>query len=184
MTTTHTLTPTGTGRTADPVLSVRDLNVRFPTEAGTVHAVRGVSFDLYPGQVLGIVGESGSGKSVTSLAVMGLLSESDQVGGEVTLAGESLLGLSDKEMSRLRGNSISMVFQDPLSSLTPVLPMGQQVAAAIKNHNPRLPKAEREARALDRKSTRLNSSHVAISYAVFCLKKKITKYKGIRSYDR
>lgn len=149
MTTTHTLTPTGTGRTADPVLSVRDLNVRFPTEAGTVHAVRGVSFDLYPGQVLGIVGESGSGKSVTSMAVMGLLSENAQVGGEVTLAGESLLGLSDKEISRHRGNTISMVFQDPLSSLTPVLPIGQQVADAIKNHNPRLPTAEREARALE-----------------------------------
>lgn len=133
----------------DPVLSVRDLNVRFPTEAGDVHAVRGVSFDLYPGQVLGIVGESGSGKSVTSMAIMGLLSENARVEGEVTLAGESLLGLSDKQMSKHRGNTISMVFQDPLSSLTPVLPIGQQVTDAIKNHNPNLSKAEREARAVD-----------------------------------
>src|SRR5699024_4657474 len=102
MTTTHTLTPTGTGRTADPVLSVRDLNVRFPTEAGTVHAVRRVSFDLDPGQVMDIGGEAGCGKSVTSMDDRGLLSEYAQVGGEVTLAGESLLGLSDKEMSRPR----------------------------------------------------------------------------------
>jgi len=149
MTTTHTRTPTDAERTADPVLSVRDLNVRFPTEAGTMHAVRGVSFDLFPGQVLGIVGESGSGKSVTSMAVMGLLSENAEVDGEVILAGESLLGLSDKEMSRHRGNTISMVFQDPLSSLTPVLPIGQQVTDAIKNHNPLMSKQERESRALE-----------------------------------
>ena len=136
-------------RAPGPVLRVRDLNVRFPTEAGTVHAVRGVDFDLYPGQVLGIVGESGSGKSVTSMAIMGLLPDSASVTGEVTLAGESVLGLSDKAMSKHRGNTISMIFQDPLSSLTPVLSIGQQITDAIKNHRPGLSKEDRQARAVE-----------------------------------
>lgn len=140
-------------RTSDrrpgPVLQVRDLNVRFPTEAGTVHAVRGVDFDLYPGQVLGIVGESGSGKSVTSMAIMGLLPDSASVTGEITLAGESVLGLSDKAMSKHRGNTISMIFQDPLSSLTPVLSIGQQITDAIKNHRPAMSKEDRETRAVE-----------------------------------
>ncbi|MGC0252327.1 dipeptide ABC transporter ATP-binding protein [Pseudactinotalea sp. Z1748] len=138
-----------TRRTDEPVLSVRDLNVRFPSEAGTVHAVRGVSFDLRPGQVLGIVGESGSGKSVTSMAIMGLLPDNAKVDGEVVLAGESVLGLSDKQMSQHRGNTISMVFQDPLSSLTPVLSIGHQITDAIKNHNPEMSKEDREARAVE-----------------------------------
>lgn len=135
------------GRT--PVLSVRDLSIRFPSEAGTVHAVRGISFEVYPGQVLGIVGESGSGKSVTSMAIMGLLPESASVSGEVTLAGESVLGLSDKAMSKHRGNTISMIFQDPLSSLTPVLSIGQQITDAIKNHRPELSKSDRADRAVE-----------------------------------
>ncbi|MDQ5861474.1 MAG: ATP-binding cassette domain-containing protein, partial [Actinomycetota bacterium] len=102
------------------VLSVRDLNVRFNSENGVVHAVRGVDFDLMPGRTLGIVGESGSGKSVTSLAIMGLLTPTAEITGSVRLRGKELLGLSDKAMCAYRGNDIAMVFQDPLSSLTPV----------------------------------------------------------------
>ena len=93
-----------------PVLSVQDLNVSFPSEAGTVNAVRGISFDLYPGRTLGIVGESGSGKSVTSMAVMGLLPDYASVQGSIKLGGKQLLGLSDKEMSKVRGNDIGMIF--------------------------------------------------------------------------
>ena len=137
----------GSGGAAEPILRVEDLSVSFPSEAGTVHAVRGVSFDLMPGEVLGIVGESGSGKSVTSLAVMGLLPPTASVSGRVTLAGQSLLGLSDAQMSRHRGRTISMVFQDPMSSLTPVLTIGTQIADAIGNHHPRMPRPERRLRA-------------------------------------
>jgi peptide/nickel transport system ATP-binding protein len=117
-----------------PVLSVRDLNVSFPSEAGRVDAVRGISFDLHPGRTLGIVGESGSGKSVTSLAVMGLLSENAKVSGSVRLGDRELLGLSDRKMSRIRGREMAMIFQDPLSSLTPVFSVGQQLVEAIRTH--------------------------------------------------
>jgi len=132
-----------------PILSVRDLHVRFPSEAGSVHAVRGMDFDLHPGQVLGIVGESGSGKSVTSMAIMGLLPDTARVEGEILLDGQPILGLSDEAMSRHRGNTISMIFQDPLSSLTPVLSVGQQITDAIGNHNPKMTKAQREERAVE-----------------------------------
>ncbi|MBA4100946.1 MAG: peptide ABC transporter ATP-binding protein, partial [Arthrobacter sp.] len=94
---------------ADAILSVRDLNVRFNTENGVVHAVRGVDFDLMPGKTLGIVGESGSGKSVTSLAIMGLLPTTAEVTGSVRLKGRELLGLSDKAMCEFRGNELAMV---------------------------------------------------------------------------
>jgi peptide/nickel transport system ATP-binding protein len=131
------------------VLSVRDLNVRFNSENGVVHAVRGVDFDLMPGRTLGIVGESGSGKSVTSLAIMGLLTPTAEVTGSVRLKGKELLGLSDKAMCAYRGNDIAMVFQDPLSSLTPVYTVGTQITEALTIHNPTMSKLAKEARAVE-----------------------------------
>ncbi|KRC61446.1 peptide ABC transporter ATP-binding protein [Agromyces sp. Root81] len=118
-----------------PVLSVRDLRVSFPSEAGRVDAVRGVSFDLEAGRTLGIVGESGSGKSVTSLAIMGLLADSAKVSGSIKFDGQELLGLSDAQLSTFRGNGISMIFQDPLTSLTPVYSVGDQLVEALTTHN-------------------------------------------------
>ena len=117
-----------------PVLSVRDLRVSFPSEAGRVDAVRGVDFDLLPGRTLGIVGESGSGKSVTSLAVMGLLPEHAAVSGSITLNGRELLGLDDRQLSKIRGRELSMIFQDPMSSLTPIFSVGRQLVEALQVH--------------------------------------------------
>ena len=134
---------------ADAVLSVRDLFVRFNTENGVVHAVRGIDFDLRPGKTLGIVGESGSGKSVTSMAILGLLPPTAEITGSVRLLGKELLGLSDKAMCRHRGNDIAMVFQDPLSSLTPVYTVGNQIIEALTVHNPGMSKQAKEARAVE-----------------------------------
>ncbi|MEW1806760.1 ABC transporter ATP-binding protein [Pseudarthrobacter sp. NPDC080039] len=134
---------------ADAVLSVRGLNVRFNSENGVVHAVRGVDFDLLPGKTLGIVGESGSGKSVTSLAIMGLLPPTAQVSGSVRLKGRELLGLSDKDMCAFRGNDLAMVFQDPLSSLTPVFTVGTQIIEALTIHHPAMSRKAKEARAVE-----------------------------------
>jgi glutathione transport system ATP-binding protein len=120
--------------TAQPLLSVRDLRVSFPSEAGRVDAVRGVSFDVHRGRTLGIVGESGSGKSVTSMAVMGLLPAYAAVTGEVALGGKDLLALNDKQMSSVRGREIGMIFQDPLSSLTPIFTVGRQIVEALQIH--------------------------------------------------
>jgi peptide/nickel transport system ATP-binding protein len=117
-----------------PLLDVRDLTVSFPSESGRVEAVRGVSYTLTKGKVLGIVGESGSGKSVSSLAVMGLLPDSAHISGSVRLNGVELLGRSDRDMSKIRGNVMSMVFQDPLSALTPVYTVGDQLAEAVLTH--------------------------------------------------
>ncbi|GLJ60189.1 MULTISPECIES: ABC transporter ATP-binding protein [Microbacterium] len=119
----------------EPVLSVRDLRVSFASEAGRVDAVRGVSFDLLPGQTLGIVGESGSGKSVTSLAIMGLLAETAHVTGSIVFQGDELIGKTDKQMSAIRGNGLAMIFQDPLTSLTPVYTIGDQLVEALVVHN-------------------------------------------------
>ncbi|MCT1478386.1 ABC transporter ATP-binding protein [Microbacterium sp. p3-SID336] len=116
------------------VLSVRDLKVSFASEAGRVDAVRGVSFDLEAGKTLGIVGESGSGKSVTSLAIMGLLDENAKVTGSIMYDGQELIGMTDKQLSVIRGNGMSMVFQDPLTSLTPVYTVGDQLIEALTVH--------------------------------------------------
>jgi peptide/nickel transport system ATP-binding protein len=134
--------------TTEPILRVRDLHVRFPTPRGTVHAVRGVDLELRRGEVLGIVGESGSGKSVTSMAVLGLLPDTTKVSGSVELAGEELLGRSDKQMSRLRGDKVAMVFQDPLSAFTPVYTIGDQIAETVRLHRG-ASKAEARARAIE-----------------------------------
>jgi peptide/nickel transport system ATP-binding protein len=129
-------TPTGRALPATPgaVLEVRDLTVSFPSESGTVTAVRGMSYALSPGEVLGIVGESGSGKSVSSLAVMGLLPSTARISGSMRFRGKELLGLGDKEFSGIRGEGMSMVFQDPLSALTPVYTVGDQIAEAVRIH--------------------------------------------------
>ncbi|MGN5381540.1 ABC transporter ATP-binding protein [Streptomyces lasalocidi] len=117
-----------------PVLSVRDLRISFPSEVGPVEAVRGIGFDLLPGRTLCIVGESGSGKSATATGVMGLLPPSADVSGRVLLEGRNLIGLDDRELSRVRGRSIGMVFQDPLSALTPIFSVGRQLSDALRVH--------------------------------------------------
>ncbi|WP_304453860.1 ABC transporter ATP-binding protein [Nocardiopsis sp. YSL2] len=134
-----------------PVLEVCDLHVTFPGPNGgpDVHAVRGVGYSVTRGEVLGIVGESGSGKSVSSMAVMGLLPDHARITGSVRLHGEELLGLDDRTMARKRGKAISMVFQDPLSGLTPVYTVGDQLAEAVLVHDSTKPKARARARAVE-----------------------------------
>jgi peptide/nickel transport system ATP-binding protein len=120
--------------TVQPLLEVENLSVTFPSEAGPVAAVRGLSYHIMPGEVLGIVGESGSGKSVSSLAVMGLLPSRATITGSIRFKGTQLLGQSDKDLSTIRGRRISMIFQDPLSALTPVFTVGDQIAEAVLIH--------------------------------------------------
>ena len=117
-----------------PLLQVSGLDVSFPSEDGRVRAVRGVDLELARGEVLALVGESGSGKSVTSTAIMGLLDDTAQVSGSVRLHGTEILGRSDAYMSRIRGSQVAMVFQDPLSALTPVYTVGAQIVEALKIH--------------------------------------------------
>jgi len=119
---------------SSPVLQVRDLRVTFRSEGGDVKAVRGISYELARREVLGIVGESGSGKSASALAVMGLLPETARVEGSALLDGEELIGRGDRELARLRGRRIAMIFQDPLSALTPVYSIGYQLAEAVRVH--------------------------------------------------
>ncbi|MDO4927865.1 MAG: ABC transporter ATP-binding protein [Corynebacterium sp.] len=126
--------PNNTRSETQPVLQVRDLNVSFPSEAGRVDAVRGMNFDLYPGTTLGIVGESGSGKSVSSLAIMGLLPDYAAVTGSAKLHGAEILGLPENKLADIRGKDIGMIFQDPLSALTPVFTVGDQIVEALLCH--------------------------------------------------
>ncbi|OLT03772.1 dipeptide/oligopeptide/nickel ABC transporter ATP-binding protein [Pseudonocardia sp. CNS-004] len=119
----------------DAVLEVDGLTVGFPTDDGLVQAVRGVSYQLRRGEVLGIVGESGSGKSVTSMAVMGLLPGSARITGSVRFGGKELVGAPDAELSKIRGRRIAMIFQDPMTSLNPVYTVGYQIAEAVRAHH-------------------------------------------------
>ena len=120
---------------ADPVLAVRGLTVTFPGSAGDVRAVRGIDYELQRGEVLGIVGESGSGKSASALAVTGLLPQYAKVEGSVLLDGKEIVGQDDAGMAKIRGKRIAVVFQDPLSALTPVYTIGDQISEAIRVHN-------------------------------------------------
>ena len=139
---------TATTNSGAPLLEISELHVSFPSEEGRVEAVRGVDYTVSEGEVLAIVGESGSGKSVSSLAVMGLLPDQARVTGSIRLHGRELLALDDKQLSTLRGSSVSMVFQDPLSALTPVYRVGDQVAEALLAHS-NMSKADAAQRAVE-----------------------------------
>lgn len=128
------------------VLAVEDLKVAFSGDKGRSVSVDGVSFQVDSGEVVCLVGESGCGKSVTSLAVMGLLGRGGQASGTVRFLGQELLGLSEKELDKVRGNHLTMIFQDPLSALNPVFPIGKQLMESMEAHMSLEPK-EREARA-------------------------------------
>ena len=118
-----------------PILEVEDLRVRFKTQRGLVHAVNGISFDVRPGETLGLVGESGCGKSVTALATMGILPRAARIPtGSIRLEGRELVGLSERAWRRIRGKEIAMIFQDPMTSLNPVLTVGAQLREAIEEH--------------------------------------------------
>ncbi|MFD5831670.1 ABC transporter ATP-binding protein [Lentzea sp. NPDC060358] len=121
--------------TTTPLLSVKDLSVTFPTDDGDVRAVRNVSFDLNAGDVLGIVGESGSGKSVSSMAIMGLLPKNAVIEGSIRYRGEELNGRTYKQMQPFRSKHISMIFQDPMTSLNPVYTVGWQLAETYRAHH-------------------------------------------------
>ena len=131
------------------LLEVNDLQVKFTTGDGKVNAVRGVDYTLRSGEVLGIVGESGSGKSVTSLAVMGLLPPSAEISGSVRYRGQELLGRKDSEMSRVRGKGISMIFQDPMTSLDPVYRVGYQIEETLRVHDRSLSSKAAAARSIE-----------------------------------
>ncbi|AQW52982.1 ABC transporter ATP-binding protein [Streptomyces violaceusniger] len=133
---------------APPALSVRDLSVVFRTPTRVVHAVDGLSYDIAAGEVLAVVGESGCGKSVTSTAVMGLLPPTAHVGGSIRLGGRELVGADEKELRDVRGREIAMIFQEPMTSLNPVLTIGRQVGEVLRRHQGLDRRAARE-RAVD-----------------------------------
>jgi oligopeptide transport system ATP-binding protein len=122
---------------AEPLLEVRDLRTWFYTDAGLVHAVDGVNFTVMPGEVFGIVGESGSGKSITALTILGLVPTppGKVESGEILWKGNDLLRMDEKELESIRGREISMIFQDPMTSLNPVFTIGQQIAEIVRVHN-------------------------------------------------
>jgi oligopeptide/dipeptide ABC transporter ATP-binding protein len=122
----------------EPLLSIRDLVVEFSTEDGIVQAVDGISYDLFPGETLGIVGESGSGKSVSTMSLLGLIPQppGKVVRGEALFKGTDLLKITKKELRHIRGNEIALIFQDPMTSLNPVLKIGAQIGEAIRTHHP------------------------------------------------
>jgi oligopeptide transport system ATP-binding protein len=133
----------------ETLLSVEGLRVEFSTQRGTVYAVNGISFEIGRGETLGIVGESGCGKSVTSLAVLGLLARNGQVqSGRALFEGRDLIRQSDRALRRIRGREIAMIFQDPMTSLNPVLTIGRQIRESLETHF-RMKKKESEARAAE-----------------------------------
>lgn len=135
----------------EPLLSVRNLSTSFATEGGTVHAVRDVSWDLYPGETLGVVGESGSGKSVTAASVLGLLPSPPATvsGGPILFEGRDLLTLPRREMRAIRGREIAMIFQDPMTSFNPVQTIGRQISEAIRVHDRSVSRRAARSRAIE-----------------------------------
>jgi len=134
---------------SDPLLEVENLSVSFPTDGGDLSAVRGLSYHVAPREVVAMVGESGSGKSAAAMAVIGLLPPYAAVSGSVRLSGTELLGMSDADLSKIRGARIGTVFQDPMSALTPVYTVGDQIAEAITVHHHEVSKADARRRAVE-----------------------------------
>ncbi|HXB47632.1 MAG TPA: ABC transporter ATP-binding protein, partial [Streptosporangiaceae bacterium] len=170
-----------------PLLDITDLRTEIRLREGVVHAVDGVSFQLEPGETLGIVGESGCGKSLAALAVMRLLPEPPAkiVGGAVRFMGRDLAALSEREMQRVRGRDISMIFQDPMTSLNPVTTVGAQLVEAIRRHTDvahgeavnravellrrvRIPDAERRLTDYPHQMSGGMSQRVMIAMAIAC----------------
>ncbi|MEO8224587.1 MAG: ABC transporter ATP-binding protein, partial [Gammaproteobacteria bacterium] len=116
------------------LLEVKDLNVSFATRGAPVHAVKDLSFQIAPGEVLGVVGESGSGKTQAAMAVLGLLADNGRVSGSIRFEGDELLGMRDASLRQIRGARIAIVFQDPMTSLNPYLTIGAQMTLVLKRH--------------------------------------------------
>ncbi len=138
-----------------PALSIRDLHVDFSVPTGTVSAVDGVSLDLHPGRIMGLVGESGCGKSTLANAVLGLLPSQAHVRGSALLDGEEVMGIPEERLRRLRGDRMSMIFQDPATSLDPTFSVGEQVAETIRAH-----------RAVSRRAARARATEIMASVGI------------------
>lgn len=136
---------------SEVVLSVRNLETEFLTDSGPVQVLHGVSFDVKKGRTLGLVGESGCGKSVTSMSIMGLLPKpyGRIIGGEILYCGKNLAALPAQEMYAMRGDRISIIFQDPMTALNPVHSVGKQLMEVLKLHRPELSRTERRSHALE-----------------------------------
>ncbi|SFW65809.1 peptide/nickel transport system ATP-binding protein [Amycolatopsis australiensis] len=130
------------------VLSISDLSVSFRTEDGVVDAVKGIGFDVQPGEIVAVVGESGSGKSVTSMSVLGLLPKTSKIAGELRLGERNLASLSEKEKRKIRGNEVAMIFQEPMTALNPVYTVGWQLREALRAHLD-ISKAAADKRAIE-----------------------------------
>ncbi len=171
------------------VLSVKDLRVNFSTDHGYVQAVRGVSFDLYKGETLCIVGESGSGKSVTSKTIMGILAANGRiVDGSIMYEGEDLTKVSEDEFHRIRGHKIGMIFQDPLSSLNPIMRIGKQITEAMLLNGNHLKKMKEELvaeefvaykNAITAYKSELNKGKETVKFLKSEKKKEIERIKTI-----
>src|SRR5580658_2268394 len=123
------------GVTAQTLLEVEALQVGFPSRAGVRNVVAGIGYALAPGRTLGVVGESGCGKSMTALALMGLLPTPNRVGGSIRLGNIETVGLPDREHRHLRGKRMAMIFQEPMTALNPVVPVGEQIAEMLIVHD-------------------------------------------------
>src|ERR1700731_4688884 len=148
------------------LLEIKNLQTHFPTRAGMVRAVDGVSFCLDRGELLGLVGESGCGKSITALSIMRLISPPGKiVGGEILFDDKNLLKLSDAQMREIRGDDIAMIFQDPMTSLNPVFKVGEQIAEALRLH-----------RKLSRKQARQGSIEAMKEVAIPDPERRVNDY--------
>ncbi|KAA1233915.1 MULTISPECIES: ABC transporter ATP-binding protein [Agrobacterium tumefaciens complex] len=131
-----------------PLLDVRDLTVSFPGPMGSLQIVRGLSYKIPRGQTLGIVGESGCGKTMTSLALLGLVAGGGKVGGRIDFTGKNLASFSQRQWQQVRGREIAMIFQEPMTAMNPVMPVGRQIAEVLIKHE-KLGKGEAQKRAVD-----------------------------------